>query len=131
MKSFALKTTLITMLTFYGYARCSTCRNARKWLDDHNQPHTFIDITETPPPKELLLRIARSGAYQLRHLFNTSGQVYRELNVKSRLPDMSEDQAIDLLASHGKLIKRPIVVNAAGDRFTVGYKADVFERVWS
>ncbi|MEX0744682.1 MAG: arsenate reductase family protein [Phycisphaeraceae bacterium] len=121
----------MAMLTFYGYERCSTCRNARKWLDAHERPHTFVDITEKPPPEELLQRIAHSDAYTLRHLFNTSGQLYREMNLKSRLPGMTEAEAIDLLVSHGKLVKRPIVVDETGERFTVGFKPDVFERVWA
>lgn len=116
-------------LTFYGYPRCSTCRNARKWLDAHGHACRFVDITEQPPPRTLLQRIARDEAHSLRHLFNTSGQVYRELEMKTRLPTMSETDALDLLARHGMLIKRPIVTDGAG-RFTVGFKPDAYERVW-
>lgn len=117
------------MLTFYGYPRCSTCRNAAKWLDAHGHSYQYIDITEQPPSASLLRRIAGSEAYSLRSLFNTSGQLYRQMDLKARLPDMSEAEAIDLLAKHGKLIKRPIVTDGA-DRFSVGFKPETYEQVW-
>ena len=117
------------MLSFYGYDRCSTCRNAKKWLDAHGQTYRAIDITEQPPPKALLRQIAHTEGYSLRTLFNTSGQVYREMNLKTRLPEMSEEEALDLLASKGKLVKRPIVTD--GEQFTVGFKPEKFEQVWT
>ncbi|MEX0654110.1 MAG: Spx/MgsR family RNA polymerase-binding regulatory protein [Phycisphaeraceae bacterium] len=133
------------MLTFYGYDRCSTCRNAKKWLDAHGHRYRFVDITRQPPPKPLLQRIAHSDAYSLRSLFNTAGQRYRELDLKTRLPHMSESDALDLLATYGKLVKRPLVVEgdasggsggagasggSGGERFTVGFKPEVYEQVW-
>lgn len=116
------------MLTFYGYDKCSTCRNARKHLDAAGVEYRFIDITAAPPPKTLLRAILNAGDYALKDLFNKSGQLYREMKIKDRLPAMSESQAVDLLAKHGKLCRRPIVTN--GKRHTVGYDAPAFSKTW-
>jgi len=116
------------MLKFYGYDKCSTCRNASKWLDANNVAYQSFDITETPPPKSVLKRILKSGDYALKDLFNRSGVQYRELKIKDKLPGMSESQAIDLLASNGRLCKRPIVFDAY--RHTVGFHETVFAAIW-
>lgn len=115
-------------LDFYGYDKCSSCRNARKWLDQHKLPHRFIDITEHPPALALLKKLLAAG-HPLPKLFNTSGILYREMDIKSRLPAMTPDQALALLAQHGKLCKRPIVTD--GRRFTVGFDAERFAEVWT
>ena len=114
------------MLEFYGYRKCSTCRNAMKWLDARGTAYTFIDITENPPPKTLLKALL--AAYGLKPLFNTSGGQYRELGIKDKLATMTDAQAIDLLAGNGMLCKRPVVTN--GKRQTVGFKEDVFAATW-
>jgi arsenate reductase len=114
------------MIRFYGYPRCSTCRKALKWLEEQGVGYEFIDITEKPPSKALLKKLL--GKYELKRLFNTSGGLYRELGVKDRLGTMSSDEAIDLLAGHGKLCKRPIVSD--GTRHTVGFREDEFLEVW-
>lgn len=116
------------MLTFYGYDKCSTCRNARKWLDRHRVKYESIDITTRPPSQAVLKAIIKSVDYELKHLFNTSGQLYRQMNIKDKLPDMTEAAAIKLLAENGKLIKRPIATD--GNRHTVGFKEDVYKNVW-
>jgi len=116
------------MIRFYGYDRCGTCRNAKKWLDAHGVVYQSIDITEKPPPKALLKKILKSGDYSLKDLFNKSGQMYRDMNMKERLAEMSEARAVELLAEHGKLCKRPIVSD--GSRHTVGFSEDAFERIW-
>lgn len=116
------------MLTFYGYDKCSTCRNAKKWLDERNVEYRAIDITQQPPRAAELKRVLRHSDAELRQLFNTSGQLYREMNIKDRLPTMSESEALDLLAQHGKLIKRPIVTDAK--RATVGFRPERFAQVW-
>jgi arsenate reductase len=117
------------MLKFYGYDKCSTCRKAKLWLDANNIAYQTFDITETSPPKRVLKRILDSGDYNLRELFNTSGVQYRELKIKDKLPDLSEKDAIDLLASNGRLCKRPIVFD--GDEHTVGFREDVYAKVWT
>ena len=116
------------MLKFYGYDKCSTCRNAKKHLAASGVAFKDIDITTTPPPKTVLKAILKAGQYQLANLFNRSGQVYREMNMKEKLKTMSEADAIDLLSRHGKLVKRPIVTD--GTRHTVGYDPDVFDKCW-
>ncbi len=116
------------MVKFYGYDKCSTCRNAKKWLDAQGVAYKDIDITATPPTKALLKSILKVGDYSLKDLFNKSGQLYRQMNMKDKLPDMSEAEAISLLAEHGKLCKRPIVTD--GKSHTVGFREERFSEVW-
>lgn len=100
-----------TPILFLEYPRCSTCRKARKWLDDHGI--SYVDrhiVKDRPNPDELRSWRATSGL-PVRRFFNTSGRLYRELGVKDRLKEgMSDDDAFELLASEGMLVKRPIVV---------------------
>ena len=115
-------------MTVYGYMKCDSCRKARKWLDASGLDHAFIDVTEQPPAVKTLGAVLNEGRYELKHLFNTSGQLYRSMNIKEKLPEMSRDEALKLLSGHGMLIKRPIVTD--GRRFTLGFKPVVFEEVW-
>ncbi len=112
----------------YGYEKCSTCRKAKQWLDQRGISYRWIPIVDRPPSRALLKRILKSGEYELRHLFNTSGQLYRQMKIKDRLPKMSQDEAVALLAEHGKLCKRPIITD--GKRATVGFNPDRFEKIW-
>ena len=108
---------------FVGYPRCSTSNKAQKWLDAHGIPYTFRHIAENRPTvEELTSWIALSGL-PFRRFFNTSGKLYRELDVKARLESgMNEAEAVALLAGNGMLVKRPIVV---GDGFVlVGFRED-------
>lgn len=116
------------MLKFYGYTKCGTSRKAQKWLDNRNIAYRFIDITESPPPKTLLNKIVKSGDYALKELFNRSGGEYRALNLKDKLPTLGPDAAVALLASNGKLCKRPIVSD--GKRHTVGFDEAAFAATW-
>lgn len=116
------------MIDFYGYDGCDTCRKAKKWLDAQGIEYKSIAIVDRPPSAALLKKILKAGDYELKHLFNTSGQVYRQMKIKDKLATMSEAEALKLLSENGKLCKRPIVTD--GKRHTVGFKADVFERVW-
>lgn len=116
------------MVDFYGYDKCSTCRKAKQWLDDHGVKYRSIPIVERPPSQALLKQILAAGEYELKHLFNTSGQLYREMRIKDKLAGMSVAEAIKLLSANGKLCKRPIVTD--GKRFTVGFKADRFVQLW-
>ena len=93
-------------LKVYQYPKCSTCRNALKWLDANNLAHTDIDITEQPPSKSELNEMLAHYDGDLRRLFNTSDQMYRALKIKDRLPEMKPPEAIDLLAANGMLILR-------------------------
>src|SRR5579883_182206 len=95
-------------LRVYEYEKCSTCRNALKWLDKKGIAYERVPIVEQPPTRAELAEMLRKVG-DLKKLFNTSGQVYRELEVGERLKTMSTDDALDLLAKHGKLVKRPFV----------------------
>ena len=107
-------------MLYICYPKCSTCRKAQKWLDDHNEEYTLRDIKEDNPSYDELKEWYKKSGLPLKRFFNTSGQLYREMQLKDRLPDMSEEEQLKLLAADGMLIKRPIVVK--GDTVTVGFK---------
>ncbi len=111
-------------MKFLCYSKCSTCQKAAKWLDSHNLSYTSRCIkTDNPRPDELVEWFRRSGL-PLKSFFNTSGQAYRELDLKGKLPEMSEAQQIALLATNGMLLRRPILV---GDDFVlVGFKEEAW-----
>ncbi len=97
-------------MLFIGYPKCTTCKKAKKWLDEHNVDYTDRDIKEeNPTAEELKEWHARSGL-PLKRFFNTSGMVYRELGLKDKLADMSEDEQYALLATDGMLVKRPLLI---------------------
>ena len=107
-------------MLFLCYPKCSTCQKARKWLEAQNKDFTVRDIKlENPSEDELRLWHSKSGL-PLKKFFNTSGNLYKELHLKDRLPEMSEDEQFALLATDGMLVKRPIVVD--GDTVLVGFK---------
>ncbi len=114
------------MIKVYAYQKCSTCRDALKWLDTHGIPYTVKAIRETPPsPAELKSALGITGG-DIRKLFNTSGMDYRALGMKDKLPAMSEAEAIALLAKNGNLVKRPFLT---GDgKALVGFKPDAWEK---
>ncbi|HIV35095.1 MAG TPA: arsenate reductase family protein [Candidatus Blautia intestinigallinarum] len=98
------------MVLFLEYPKCSTCKKAKKWLDDHQVAYTDRHILEENPTEDELREwIGRSGL-PLKRFFNTSGMKYRELQLKDRLPGMSEEEQIALLATDGMLVKRPLLV---------------------
>lgn len=115
-------------LTFYWYPKCGTCRKAKKWLEEKGIEFEEIHIVEQPPTKEQLETLWRQSGLELKKFFNTSGKVYRELGLKDKLPQMSEDEALTLLAENGMLIKRPITTD--GEKVTVGFNEEQFEQVW-
>ena len=116
-------------IQYYGYNKCGTCRKAAKWLEAHGVEYIENAIADNPPSQATLKKILASGKYELKDLFNKSGVQYRELNMKDKLPTLSKADAIKLLASNGKLIKRPIVTD--GTNHTVGFKEDDFKATWS
>ena len=98
------------MLTFICYERCTTCKKAKKWLDDNGIEYNFRDIkTENPSYEELLSWYKVSGL-PLKKFFNTSGILYREMELKDKIPSMSEDEILKLLSSDGMLVKRPLLI---------------------
>lgn len=111
---------------FLEYPSCSTCRNARKWLDAHGVDYTARHIAENRPDEaELKDWIARSGL-PVKSFFNTGGLVYKSLQLKDRLPQMSGEEQIRLLASDGKLVKRPLLV--ADGQVLAGFKQEEWEK---
>lgn len=117
------------LLTFYWYPKCGTCRKAKKWLEEHGKEINEIHIAEQPPSKEELKALYEKSGLDLKKFFNTSGMKYRELNLKEKLYHMSEDEQLELLASDGMLIKRPLTTD--GEKVTVGFKEDQFEENWA
>lgn len=115
-------------LTIYHYPKCGTCRKAIKWLEERGKTLEKIDIALNPPSAEQLRQWKEASGLDLKTFFNTSGQVYREMNLKEKRDQMSEEEQLDLLASNGMLIKRPIVTD--GKRVTVGFREQQFEEVW-
>ena len=97
-------------LKVYEYSRCSTCRKALRYLDENNIDYTNVDITVKPPTKAELKKMLKVYQGNFKKLFNTSGQVYREKKLSTKLKDMTVTEAISLLASNGKLVKRPFLL---------------------
>lgn len=113
------------MLTFLCYPKCSTCKKAKKWLDDNAIEYTLRDIKEDNPNiSELKLWYEKSDT-NLKRFFNTSGLIYRDLNLKDKLPTMTESEQLKLLSTDGILVKRPLLV---GDDFVlIGFKEALWE----
>lgn len=116
------------MIKAYLYPQCGTSRKGKKWLTDHHIPFEEIHIVNRPPAKEELWDYWKKSGLPLKKFFNTSGELYREMDLKHRLPQMSEEEQLELLASHGKLLKRPIITD--GERVTVGFDEEEFQRTW-
>jgi arsenate reductase (glutaredoxin) len=113
------------MLAVYQYPKCSTCRNALRWLTAQSVPFESIDIVSAPPSVELLEQVLEQSGLPVTRLFNTSGQSYRDGNYKERLKQMSRAEALAALAADGKLIKRPLVLGEA--LALVGFDASAYE----
>lgn len=112
-------------MLFLEYPKCTTCKKAKKWLEEQNIEYTDRHIVENHPTyDELKEWYARSGL-PLKKFFNTSGMLYREMQLKDKLPTMSEEEQLQLLATNGMLVKRPIVVKE--NLVMVGFK----EAEWS
>ncbi len=116
------------MIVFYWYPKCSTCRNAKKWLVDHEVPHQAIDIVEEHPSKETLAEIHQASGLPIQKFFNTSGMKYRELGLKDVVKNASLDALLTILASDGMLIKRPLVRD--GQQVLLGFKPEQYEKTW-
>lgn len=113
---------------FIQYPKCTTCKKAQKWLDENGVQYENINIVEETPSKEQLKAYYEASGLPLKKFFNTSGMKYRELELKDKLPSMSDDEQLELLASDGMLIKRPIVTD--GKKLTLGFKESDFSESW-
>lgn len=112
-------------MEFICYPKCSTCQKAKKWLDENKIEYTERHIVEENPLEdELRMWYERSGL-PLKKFFNTSGMLYKEMKLKDKLPEMSEEEQIKLLATNGMLVKRPLVVDE--DKVLVGFKETEWE----
>ncbi len=116
------------MILFYGYNKCSTCRKAQAYLKQRGIAFKEYDITLTPPSATILHGLLKSRSYQLKELFNRSGELYREMEMAKKLPKMSEQEAVALLSKHGKLVKRPVITD--GIKHTVGFDPEKIQSVW-
>ena len=113
------------MINFICYPKCTTCQKARKWLDDNKIEYELRDIKIQNPTLEELTKWYNKSGLPLKKFFNTSGLLYKSLDLKNKLPEMSESEMLKLLASDGMLVKRPLLI---GDNFVlVGFK----EAEWS
>ena len=117
---------MATEVLFIEYPKCSTCRRAKKWLDDHGVSYIDRHIVEDNPQAAEIADWQERSGLPVRRFFNTSGMKYRELGVKAKLDaGMSDEDARALLATDGMLVKRPIVV--AGDTVLVGFREAAWE----
>jgi len=117
---------MTSQIQIYSYARCTTCRKALKWLQDNHIDYKLIDIVQSPPSKDIL-RDAIKQLGDRKKLFNTSGLSYRNLGSEV-VKSMNDVQAIEALASDGKLIKRPFLLTGTGEVLT-GFKIDSWTAV--
>lgn len=115
-------------LTMYSYPKCGTCRKAKKWMEENRLEFEEIHIVENPPAKQELKKLQEKSGLELKKFFNTSGKKYRELGLKDKMKSASDEELLDLLASDGMLIKRPIVTD--GNKVTVGFKEEEYEETW-
>ena len=104
----------------YCYPRCTTCKKAIKWLDENGIEYEYKHIVEETPSKEDIKRYYKEHGLPLKRFFNTSGNVYKEMNLKEKLAEMSENEQFELLASNGMVLKRPLLVGK--DFVLVGFK---------
>ena len=97
-------------MLFICYPKCSTCKKAKKWLDEHNVEYTERHIVENNPTYDELKEWFNKSGLPIKRFFNTSGLLYKEMKLKDKLPTMSEDEQLQLLATNGMLMKRPLIV---------------------
>ena len=117
------------MVTIYSYKNCGSCKKAAKFLAEKNIKHKVVEIVENPPNKKQLKAMLETYGGNIKKLFNTSGLVYRELNLKDKLPDMSDAECIALLSKTGKLVKRPFLMKK-DQALAVGFKADEWSEIF-
>ena len=115
-------------MLFLCYPRCSTCKKARKWLEEHNIEFNERDIAEENPNFDELQAWYKQSGLPLKKFFNTSGLVYKEMKLKDKLPSMSEEEQLKLLATNGMLVKRPMVISE--NQVLVGIKEAEWEQLF-
>ncbi len=112
-------------MLFIHYPKCTTCQKAKRWLDTHQITYTERHIVEDNPSYDELKDWYAKSGLTLKHFFNTSGMLYKEMQLKEKLPAMSEEEQLRLLATNGMLVKRPLIVDK--DKVLVGFKEAEWE----
>ena len=112
-------------MLFIYYPKCSTCQKAKKWLDAQEISYTERHIVEENPTYEELKKWHARSGLPIKKFFNTSGMLYKEMQLKDKLPQMSEDEQLKLLATNGMLVKRPVIVD--GDTVLTGFREKEWE----
>lgn len=115
------------MTKVYCYSRCSNCKKALTWLDSNGYKYDLIDIKTQNPDEKTLRSLHKKSGLPLKKFFNTSGILYREMELSKKLPSMSEDQQFALLASDGMMVKRPLLVTDSA--VIPGFKEDLWKEV--
>ena len=115
------------MLKFICHPKCTTCQRAKKWLDDNKQEYELRDIKLDNPTLDELTEWYRKSGLPLKRFFNTSGLLYKSLDLKNKLPQMSENEMLKLLATDGMLVKRPLLIG--NDFVLVGFKEAEWDKV--
>ena len=110
------------MIKFICYPKCTTCQKAKKWLDDNNVEYNLRDIKIENPSIDELCNWHKVSGLPLKKFFNTSGLLYKSMELKDKLPNMSEEEQLNLLVTDGMLVKRPLVIGR--DFVLVGFKED-------
>ncbi len=110
---------------FLEYPKCTTCQKAKKWLEDNGVNFEERNIIQNNPSKDELKMWINSNDYDIKKWFNTSGLKYKELNLKEKLSNMTDDEKIDLLSSDGMLVKRPLLIN--GEKVLIGFKEETWK----
>lgn len=112
---------------FIEYPKCTTCQKAKKWLEENKIEFEDRNIIEEKPTIEELTEWIKSNELDIKKWFNTSGLKYKELNLKDKLPNMSDEEKIKLLASNGMLIKRPLLITDKG--IYIGFKEETWKEI--
>ena len=113
------------MYLFLEYPKCSTCRKAKKWLDENKIEYTDRHIVEQNPTSEELKKWIEKSGMPVKKFFNTSGNLYKSMQLKDKLPEMTEEEQIQILSTNGMLVKRPLVIG--GDIVLAGFKEEEWD----
>jgi arsenate reductase (glutaredoxin) len=113
-------------LTLYWHPQCQTCRKTKKWLDEHQVTYELLHIVKTPPSRMGLQEMYGKNGLEIKNFFSTSTKKYRELGIKDQLKTATDNELLDLLASDGMLLKKPILT--VGEKVIIGFKEEELEK---